>query len=104
MKFVHYTLEDSTSSVPHFEINAFEGEQWAGHYQRRGDWIENVFVNEEMRGKGICKKMMRHAIKQKKRLKLFVKNDNEGAKKCYTSVGFKPGIIVEDMTLMTYSR
>lgn len=102
MKFVHYTFEDSTPNVPHFEINAFDGDEWAGHYQRRGDWIENVIVNEKMRGKGICKKMMNHAIKHKKRLKLLVRNDNEGAKRCYTSVGFKRKVIVDDMMLMTY--
>ena len=35
MKFVHYTFDNSTSEVPHFEINAFVGDEWAGHYQRR---------------------------------------------------------------------
>lgn len=66
MKFVHYTFEDSTSSVPRFEINAFDGDVWVGHCQRRGEWIENVFVCEKMRCKGMCKKLMKHAIKQKK--------------------------------------
>lgn len=102
MKFVHFTFEDSTPRIPHFEINAFVGNQWAGHYQRNGEWIENVFVNEEMRGMGICKKMMKHAISQKKQLRLFVRNDNPGAIKCYLSVGFKPRTVIEDMTEMTY--
>jgi len=104
MKFVHYTFDNSTSEVPHFEINAFVGDEWAGHYQRRRDWIENVFVNEEMRGKGVCKKMMRHAIKHKKHLILLVKNDNDGARRCYLAVGFKPIATIEDMTFMTYTK
>ena len=102
MKFVHYTFKDSTPRVPHFEINAFDGEDWVGHYQRRGEWIENVFVCEKMRCKGMCKKLMRHAIKQKKRLRLLVRNENEGAIRCYLSVGFKPRTVIEDMTEMTY--
>lgn len=56
MKFVLYIFKDSTPRVPHFEINAFDGEDWVGHYQCNRDWIENVFVNEDMRKRGICKK------------------------------------------------
>jgi len=62
------------------------------------------FVNEEMRGKGVCKKMMRHAIKHKKHLILLVKNDNDGARRCYLAVGFKPIATIEDMTLMAYTK
>lgn len=102
MKFVHFTFEDSTARVPHFEINAFIENEWAGHYQRNGEWIENVFVNEDMRGKGICKKMMMHAISQKKQLRLFVRNDNLGAQRCYESVGFIPRTVIDDMTEMVY--
>lgn len=102
MKFVYWTFEDSTPEIPHFEINVFFGDKWAGHYQRRGEWIENVFVNEDMRGKGVCKEMMRHAIKNEKQLRLFVRNDNYGAIRCYKSVGFKPRTTIEDMVLMTY--
>lgn len=43
MKFVHYTFNDSTSEVTHFEINALVGDEWAGHYQRRG-WDTWMFA------------------------------------------------------------
>tara|TARA_B100000035_G_C20775222_1_gene454419 strand:- start:271 stop:585 length:315 start_codon:yes stop_codon:yes gene_type:complete len=100
MNFVHYTFKDSTPRVPHFEINALIGKEWVGHYQRRGEWIENVFVREDMRRRGICKKMMMHAISQKKQLRLFVRNNNLEAQHSYKSVGFVPRAVVDDMTEM----
>ena len=86
-RFWHF---ESTDDEPHYEVNGFLDGEWAGHYQRRGPWIENVFVSDEMRGKGICKKLMMHAIsKRDETLKLTVLPDNEPAKRCYASVGFQ---------------
>ena len=104
MNFVRDTFKNSTPSVPHFEINAFIGNEWVGHYQRNGEWIENVFVREDMRRRGICKKMMMHAISQKKQLRLFVRNNNLEAQRCYRSVGFVPRTGIDDMTEMVYGQ
>ena len=89
MEFVHFTFDDSSRGMPHFEVNAFYEGRWVGHYQRRGDWIHNVFVADEMRGRGMCQKMLRHAIKQKKKLRLLVMADNIAAQRCYSKLGFK---------------
>lgn len=89
MEFVHFTFPDSSRSLPHFEVNAFYDGQWIGHYQRRGDWIHNVFIDGEMRGRGMCQKMLHHAIKHKKRLRLLVLPDNIAAQRCYSKLGFK---------------
>jgi hypothetical protein len=43
---------------------------------------------------------MMHAISQKKQLRLFVRNDNPGARRCYESVGLKPRTVTKDMTDM----
>lgn len=47
-------------------------------------------------------KMMRHAIKNEKQLRLLVRNDNYGAIRCYESVGFKPKTTIGDMIEMRY--
>lgn len=89
MEFVRYNFNNSTRSVPHFEMNAFYKNKWVGHYQRRGNLIENVFIVQEMRGKGMCQMMLRHAINTKKHLRLKVLENNKAAKHCYTKLGFK---------------
>ena len=89
MKFVHTTLDDSKPGCPHFEVNAFENDEWVGNYQRRGDWIEQVFVAENMRGRGICGKMLRHAKSKKKYLRLEVLANNNVAQHCYKKAKFK---------------
>ena len=88
MKFVHYTFPDSTSAVPHFEVNAFQGDVWVGHYQRRGRWLENVFVPPQQRGRGACAALVRHAVAARKGLRLLVRHDNAAARACYARAGF----------------
>ena len=88
MRFVHYTFPDSSRAQPHFEVNAFRGDTWLGHYQRRGRWLENVFVPPEQRGRGVCAALVRHAVAARKGLRLLVWEDNTAARRCYTRVGF----------------
>lgn len=89
MEYVRFNYNDTTHRVPHFEMNAFYKGKWIGHYQRRGDLIENVFIVQEMRGKGMCQMMLRHEIKQKKHLRIQVLESNLAAKRCYMKLGFK---------------
>lgn len=89
MEFTHFTFEDSSKKVPHFAVNAFYKGNWVGHYERHGDWIYDVYITNEMRGKGMCQKMLRHALKQKKHLRLQVLENNPAAQRCYSKLGFK---------------
>lgn len=56
-------------------------------------WIEELFVEEEFRSKGIGKKFfgfLSDELKGKiKRIRLEVGDDNEGAKKLYSNIGFE---------------
>ncbi len=56
-------------------------------------WIEELFVEEEFRSKGIGKKFFEYLsdeLKGKiKRIRLEVGNENEGAKKLYKNIGFE---------------
>lgn len=90
IKFIKFTEKDSTKSIPHYEINAFDKlNNHIGHYQIRGLWLENVYINPEQRNKGYCKLLVNHAISRKKKLKLIVKNNNNVAINCYKKCGFK---------------
>ena len=56
-------------------------------------WIEQLFVEEEFRNKGIGRKFfefLSDGLKGKiKRVRLEVGDDNEGAKKLYKNIGFE---------------
>lgn len=56
-------------------------------------WIEELFVEEEFRSKGIGKKFFEYLtddLKGKiKRIRLEVGDENEGAKKLYKNIGFE---------------
>ena len=56
-------------------------------------WIEELFVEEEFRSKGIGRKFFEFLtddLKGKlKRIRLEVGDDNEGAKKLYKNIGFE---------------
>lgn len=56
-------------------------------------WIEELFVEEKFRSKGIGKKFFEHLAEdlkgRLKRIRLEVGDDNEGAKKLYKNIGFE---------------
>lgn len=90
IKFIKFTEKDSTKSVPHYEVNAFDKfNNHIGHYQIKGLWLENVYVNPSQRNKGYCKILVKHAMNRKKNLKLLVKKYNNIAINCYKKCGFK---------------
>jgi ribosomal protein S18 acetylase RimI-like enzyme len=74
----------------------FDGELEIGHAalrkKRDGTYsLENVFINEEYRGRGLCTKFLRCVLKNysDKTIFLNVLINNEPAIKCYTKLGFK---------------
>ena len=88
--FTRFTLPRHTTRVPSYEVDYFVDGEWAGHYHRHKKWIVNVFVAEESRGKGICQRMMAHAIKEAGRRILWIQayRNNPAAIACYKKVGF----------------
>ena len=56
-------------------------------------WIEELFVEEKYRSKGIGKNFFRFLAEEEKgkikRIRLEVGDDNEGAKKLYENIGFE---------------
>ena len=55
-------------------------------------WVEEIFVEENFRGKGIAKAFFEFLLKAKgetvKRIRLEVEKENEGAVRLYKSFGF----------------
>ncbi len=55
-------------------------------------WVEELYIKEEFRGKGIGSRFLAELIKTLpegvKRIRLETERDNEGAVKLYTSLGF----------------
>jgi len=67
MKAVHYKEKDSTKNKPHYTFSFFDDkDNYIGSYTINGYYIYNIFVDQKMRGKGYCKKIVEHAIKRKK--------------------------------------
>lgn len=74
----------------------FDGDLKIAHAALRkkkdGYALQNVFINEEYRGRGLCTKFLECILKKKKYSEpifLSVLQKNEPAIKCYTNLGFK---------------
>ena len=88
METYHYTNSDSTKSTPHYTISFTKNGDYIGEYSIMGRYLYNVHISDVYRGKGLCKKIVNHAINRKKNLYLDVDPDNIPAIKCYKSCGF----------------
>lgn len=101
---MEFTRFNFGNAPEHYEINAFIDNKWVGHYQKRDDWIENVYINEKMRGRGLCTKLMEHATNGKDNLRVAVNPENIPAIYCYRAVGFKELTTIDGLTIMKLSR
>ena len=101
MDFTYFILSKAQC---HFEVNGFYKGEWVGHYQRRGDWIENVYIPEKKRGMGLCAKLLSHATWGEDNLRVAVNPENIPARKCYKAAGFKELTTIDGLTIMKLSR
>jgi ribosomal protein S18 acetylase RimI-like enzyme len=53
-------------------------------------YIQNICVNEKVRGRGVGSMLLDHAMRNNKVVWLHVNINNDGAKKLYEKKGFKP--------------
>ena len=53
-----------------------------------GRYLYNIYISPDFRGKGLCRKIVEHAVNRKKNLYLDVDPDNITAIKCYKKCGF----------------
>ena len=79
------------------EYMFFEGENdFLGNYSVWGNLVHSVLVSPKHRGEGLCKKMMKDAMKRYKNLILHVRPNNIAAIKCYKGAGFKQKKLIKN--------
>ena len=88
--FARVTLPGHTTRIPKYEVDYFVDGVWAGHYHRYRKWVVNVFVAEGSRGKGICQRMIAHAVKEAGKRIVWIQayRNNPAAIACYKKIGF----------------
>lgn len=65
-----------------------ENKTLVGSYSISENYLYNVHVLEERKGKGYGSELIRHAIREKKELYLDVDPENTESKRCYERCGF----------------